>query len=59
LTGPNKVLLVLGRRTGAHREDCFTCSNICCLATSVILTYCSFLAWLYIDVTDVTLTNLR
>jgi hypothetical protein len=22
-TGPNKVLLVLGRRTNAHREDCY------------------------------------
>ena len=24
-TGPNKVLLVLGRRTGAHREDYHIC----------------------------------
>jgi hypothetical protein len=26
-TGPNKVLLVLGRRTGAHCEDCFFMFN--------------------------------
>jgi hypothetical protein len=27
LTGPNKVLLVLGRRTTGHREDCILDSN--------------------------------
>jgi len=26
-TGPNKVLLVLGRRTGAHSEDCDRSKN--------------------------------
>ena len=30
LTGPNEVLLVLGRRTDAHREDChFFCIHSC------------------------------
>jgi hypothetical protein len=26
-TDPNKVLLVLGRRTGAHHDDWYSCVN--------------------------------